>query len=42
MVLVGGRDWTAIISKMFRKSITEKVAFEWRPAGGEIVSHSRI
>lgn len=36
MLLGGGRDWATIINKMLRKSITEKVAFEWRTAGGEI------
>lgn len=38
MVLVSKRDETAIINKVLRKSLTEKVALEWRPEGGEMVS----
>lgn len=40
--MVGRRDWAAMINKLSRKSFIEKVAFKWRPARGERVSHANI
>lgn len=41
-VVVGERDWAAMVNKGFRKIHTEKVAFEWRPVRGERVSQGSI
>lgn len=41
-MVVGERDWAAMVNKGFRKIHTERVAFEWRPVGGERVSQGSI